>query len=459
MEQRKSINLITLLLRYAGFCIASILGTVFLWWLVLSIAINSGFVMSANSAERAASEAASKLRESGVFRADLVPSLCDYVFFDKSGEITATSVGRNKKALEKAINFKERGYNSPDRYHILVELKDGVCVLQYTFKMPYASERLRSVLPDFQMLSIGISLLTVVMLLAGITGHYVGVFKRQLKVLEEAAIQLKDGDLESDFARSGIKEYDRVLNAMEQLKAALKESLLEQWDMEHSLIAQTTALTHDLKTPLTVIDGNGQLLEETELTAEQQQCLEAIMRNVQAAQEYVGTLNWLSANRGTDSSQKENIEGAWFKEKVMQTAREICRVYGKQIEFTFDELPKLYLKPKEVLRAAANMTENAAAYSRTDLAIKLTLKWQVPYLYLTVEDSGPGFTKQALENGTKLFYTENISRTQNKHKGIGLAFAKSVAQQHQGKLILENTAAGHGKVSLSLKVEEEWGKE
>ncbi len=60
------------------------------------------------------------------------------------------------------------------------------------------------------------------------------------------------------------------------------------------------------------------------------------------------------------------------------------------------------------------------------------------------------FTEQSLLNADKLFYTENKGRN-NKHYGLGLAFAKQVATRHFGELFLSNPDRGGAQVTLLIK--------
>ena len=59
----------------------------------------------------------------------------------------------------------------------------------------------------------------------------------------------------------------------------LARSLKAQWEMEQQRTDQIAALAHDLKTPLTVIGGNAELLAEEPLTAPQKDSVEAILRS------------------------------------------------------------------------------------------------------------------------------------------------------------------------------------
>lgn len=58
------------------------------------------------------------------------------------------------------------------------------------------------------------------------------------------------------------------MSSLSGMKEALKDSLTRQWDAQQQKKEQLAALTHDIKTPLTVIKGNAELLAETDLSAE-----------------------------------------------------------------------------------------------------------------------------------------------------------------------------------------------
>ena len=69
-----------------------------------------------------------------------------------------------------------------------------------------------------------------------------------------------------DFGRgySDIKEIDQVLASLFLMKEALQSSLKEQWEAQRRKQEQIAALAHDIKTPLTIILGNAELIQETD---------------------------------------------------------------------------------------------------------------------------------------------------------------------------------------------------
>ncbi|SHK30027.1 His Kinase A (phospho-acceptor) domain-containing protein [Hathewaya proteolytica DSM 3090] len=98
-----------------------------------------------------------------------------------------------------------------------------------------------------------------------------------MEVAKEATAKIQNQDLDFTIQHSGITEIDEMLFSVDQMRAALKESLESQWKMEKNKRDQISAMAHDIKTPLTIIHGNTALLDETEQTSEQQQCTNYIL--------------------------------------------------------------------------------------------------------------------------------------------------------------------------------------
>lgn len=238
--------------------------------------------------------------------------------------------------------------------------------------------------------------------------------------MQDAALSLSRGELEEPFGSSGIREYDEVMDSMEELRTALRNSLQEQWNMEHSRISQTSALLHDLKTPLTIISGNAQLLEETPLTEEQQECLSAILKNTEAAGRYLERLKRMTRNVSEGEENKQPVSGELLQQEIFNGAEEIARVFGVKAEFEGAVLPELILARQDVCRAVLNIVRNAAEHTPEGKRIVIHCRWQAPLLEICVSDEGPGFSPQALRHALEPMYTEGESRLRMDIWGLAL---------------------------------------
>ena len=133
-----------------------------------------------------------------------------------------------------------------------------------------------------------------IFLLVGVVAwspHRSGAFlRRETSRLTEASRQVaeKKGIEDIDFTGAKVREYDEALRALQLMGEELTDSLQAQWKMEQQQREQIIQLSHELKTPLAVIEGNADLLAEDEaLTPEQREQVEAILRGTEQTRTYL----------------------------------------------------------------------------------------------------------------------------------------------------------------------------
>ena len=216
-----------------------------------------------------------------------------------------------------------------------------------------------------------------------------------------------------------------------------------------------SALAHDIKTPLTVVRGNAELLEETALTEEQKQYADYIVRSAAQMQSYVQMLIEVTKSaEGVSLSPVSVSTEVLFAEIRNQTEGLVttkrCELLwkvpqtGKTICIVFDQ----------IVRAVMNIVANAIEHTPEGGVISICVEEQGEMLAFIIEDSGSGFSEAALAHGTEQFFMEDESRSSELHYGIGLFTAKTIAGRHDGKLVLSNSSRfGGAKVSFLIKEE------
>ena len=113
------------------------------------------------------------------------------------------------------------------------------------------------------------------------------------------------------------------MSSLSGMKEALKDSLTRQWDAQQQKKEQLAALTHDIKTPLTVIKGNAELLAETDLSAENRECTDAILANVGSMEQYLEHMRQLLYGRDR-AEETEVVTCARLKEQFKEAAMQIA---------------------------------------------------------------------------------------------------------------------------------------
>ena len=264
--------------------------------------------------------------------------------------------------------------------------------------------------------------------------------KKQMQPVLDAIGQIKDQNLEYETSCSGIKEFDDCLSAIDDMRDALRESLEKQWKTEQEKKQQMSALAHDIKTPLTIVRGNAELLSETELTTEQKKNITYVLNGTTQIQSYVKQLIDVTKSWNCSDVTYTTVRLEDFFADIKEQALGLVEIYHQKIDWKAEQSDKkVTIAYDPMLRAVMNVIQNAVEHTKENGIIYIDAKEQDDRLTFIVEDSGSGFTKEALLHGTEQFFMDDTSRNGKAHYGIGLFFAKTVAEKYGGGIKLSNS--------------------
>ena len=117
--------------------------------------------------------------------------------------------------------------------------------------------------------------------------HGFQIISREISSLEQVTENISQQELNFERKSSKVLEIDAVLQSMDQMREALKQSLHRQWNMEQMRREQMAALAHDIKTPLTILRGNAELTLEAEELAEVKEYAEEIREETKTIENYL----------------------------------------------------------------------------------------------------------------------------------------------------------------------------
>lgn len=442
MEKRKLTSLRTVLLRYLLLCGGGCALILVLWWVIFMQLINIGFLLPAVASAQACSEARETVAAvtAETFDSNQISDLCRWAVV-QDGTVLQTNM--TARQLKIALNDFHGGSGNLGytQYQYNVKMADGsFCLLQYDYATPYADPALRDTLPDFQTCYFVLLAALILVWLGWQTHCTVRVFAAETACLDRAvdAIAAQQPErIDADGAR--LREFSATLHAMQTMGRELTDSLQSQWRMEQQRAEQIAALTHDLKTPLSIIQGNADLLAEDALSADQQTQVEAILRGTDRAQQYLAALRTACA----PSATVETFPSHTLVSGLAETARALCAPAGVQLILNEQWQGTLCAAQCDLLRAAENLLDNAVRYTPRGGTVTLLVTKEKQDFILRVTDTGPGFTPEALAKAGEMLYTD-AARSDAAHQGLGLYFARKVAQSHGGVLVLSNLPAAHG---------------
>ena len=439
MAKRKLTSLRSVLLRYLLLCGGGCALILVLWWGIFMQLINIGFLLPAVASAQACADARETVASmtADTFDSLQISDLCRWAVVQND---TVLQTNMDDRHLKIALNAFHGGSGNPG-YQYDVKMADGsFCLLQYDYATPYADPALRDTLPDFQTCYILLLAVLILVWLGWQTHCTVRVFAAETARLHRAvdAIAAQQPErIDADGAH--LREFSATLQAMQTMGRELTDSLQSQWRMEQQRAEQIAALTHDLKTPLAVIQGNADLLAEDDLTAAQHGQVDAILRGTDRARRYLAALR----TAGEPPAAKKHMDSHTLVQSLAQTARALCAPAGTTFCLEERWQGNLLAAESDLLRAAENLLDNAVRYTPRGGTVTLTTAAEDGLFLLRVTDTGPGFTPEALAKAGEMLYTD-AARSDAAHQGLGLYFARKVAQSHGGVLVLSNLPAAHG---------------
>ena len=452
--KNKPVKLRAIFIRYL---LILCIGTV-CWALILIVSysdiVSTGIIYPANYAEQQLAKVKGAIATDDTVTPESIPDLCDYAVYTVDG--TKLSGDLSQHAAAKAWNEVRTSETGQDLFYQYFKItrSNQICIIRYSLSPQYKSPILRKYLIEIE------PLIFLIFIIGFIIGTLIlaSVFGKNLTVkmgsLQRATEKIQNQDLEFTVASSGVLEIDNILHSMENMKEALKVSLKTQWDLEQTRREQISALAHDIKTPITIVRGNVDLLSETNQTDEQKEYTGYIEESARQMEQYIKTMIEISKAELGYTLHKRPVDSQSFISEIHNQITALSAAKKLTFDFETNNLPKTFNADYDLLqRAILNIAANAVEYSTENEKIIFNVSGTENSIRFCVTDYGKGFSTDDLKQASRQFYMGDKSRTSNAHYGMGLFIAKSIAEQHDGTLSVANSAeTGGGMVTIEIPV-------
>ena len=176
------------------------------------------------------------------------------------------------------------------QYHHWAQLADGTTlILQYDYAAQYADARLNW--PDFQFSMLLLLVLLELAAAAANTFLYARTLKSETRQLSAAVDAISQQRLDVPFCDDcRIAELKQSLLALESLRATLSDSLHSQWQLRQQTVDDAAALADALATPLSIICGQAELLQEDLQNTPHTEQIAIILREAEDMQKHIAAL-------------------------------------------------------------------------------------------------------------------------------------------------------------------------
>ena len=246
-----------------------------------------------------------------------------------------------------------------------------------------------------------------------------------------------------------ISDITAIHNSINHLSSRLEESISSLQKNNQNLSNIIKSLSHDIKTPLTIIDGYLEEFEDELLTKEE------IPKVINILKKETAYLNELSSDV-IGYIQSQELVGAkeklFLKEFIHTEVCPLLRVCDDvELKCEISKSESIEFNRLALKKILVNLLHNASKYTKKG---SITLKAE-PHS-ITVEDTGMGIGSELAEQIFEPFTTLDESRNREKNGfGLGLSIARNLAENNGYELFLDTAYEGGCRFVLRRSEERE----
>lgn len=279
--------------------------------------------------------------------------------------------------------------------------------------------------------------------------YYRKKLREPITQLQNGVERIQEDNLDFHIEYDGDDELGRLCCSMEKMRRELRQKHKALWESLEQRKLLNASVSHDLRTPITVLKG---YLDYLEKNIPQDKLTEDMLLDTVLSMQ--GAINRLElyVESVQDIEKIENIEIEKRSENVKLLLNElrsnVQQLAGnKEIIISNDiTVDKIQIDKGVFFRILENLLQNALRYAEKQVSINLSHKKD--FLILTVKDDGKGFSAADLEKATTVFYSNDKEK---QHFGIGLSVCKILCEKHGGLLYVGNQKEKGAYVTAKLK--------
>ena len=258
-------------------------------------------------------------------------------------------------------------------------------------------------------------------------------FSTPVAGLTEKAEHISEDELPDSFKKGFCSELDELNDVLDEASVRLRESR----EFQRDLLAN---VSHDLRTPLTMIKGYAEMVRDIS-REDEQQCSEDIGVIVREADRLTAMVNEILEYSEMQSVGKEpEPEEVDFSSLVMRVCKGFDSLYAREngrIETDITENIEVKGNAGRLERAVYNLLDNAVRHNGESKVINVSLIIKNEKAELRIKDHGNGIPEEELENIWDRYYTYR-QRDKKGVSGLGLAIVRQIVQMHSGSCSVES---------------------
>jgi len=294
----------------------------------------------------------------------------------------------------------------------------------------YVSTSIDTVGPSVTIISIQLVWVTVLSVLIGfvLSWFIARRFARPVDNLTEKAGLLGEEAYRADFKKGFCSELDELSAVLD----STNEKLIQAKDFQLELMAN---VSHDLRTPLTMIRGYAEMVQDISWNDEQQ-CksdLAVIIRETDRLTALVNEILEYSELKTEEKCQESDpVDISGMLERICETFEILYKPEGLTVEKSILSGITVMGSTARLERAVYNLLDNAVRHTGDSKKVKVSLTEEGQQAVIAVTDYGSGISAEEQEHIWDRYYTSR-QRGGKGTSGLGLAIVKEIVELHGGQ--------------------------
>ena len=281
-----------------------------------------------------------------------------------------------------------------------------------------------------------LSLIVAILIICSLFFSYIMArhISRPITQMSKQATRLAGGDYSVDFSGRGYKESRELAQTLNYAASELSKTDR----LQKELIAN---ISHDLRTPLTMITGYAEMMRDIpgEMSAQNLQIILDEAKRLTSLVSDVMDISKLGANM--ESLDKSEFNLTKSIESVIDRVGKMCASEGYKIEFECDHDAIVCADENKILQVVYNLITNAINHTGEDkrVYVRQTVSPDKNSVRIEVIDTGEGIAKKDIENIWDRYYkVAGVHKRANVGSGLGLSIVKSILDLHNAKYGVES---------------------
>ncbi len=367
---------------------------------------------------------------------------------------------QDRKVLYSSMELGENQFSSTVVKAITVddEFDEEFLVQKYPFQTADGQQRYLLIHTDenhrafrnskyrLALLEVSIFFVLALLTIYFVNMHTAHLVKEPLDTLKAAMGELGKKGRRKRKGGQQLLEVSQVMNAFDTMEDKLEKSERQREKMQEQQRKMLADISHDMKTPVTVIQGYVDAINDGLVTEDE---MHAYLKIIGDKAQYLGQL--------TDTfGEFSRLEHPGFTLRLEKT--DLCEYIREYMAGRYNELQldgfrvsadipedlelECNVDQGHLKRVFENIINNSVRHTEKGTEIFVSVRKEGGQAVVEMGDDGPGIPEEMKDKAFDPFVVGDSARTSGKGTGLGLSIAKTVVEQHGGTIELRKGGKG-----------------